>query len=316
MTGLSAQSLHSCTLHSTSTSTPRSTMSNETVSSPRTPRSWQHGVARWTLVWCHERSMTQECKALRKMLRRKAHKHGAELLCLKKARMFEQWLSVATEQYVLFTDWREVKHCVEAIAFQDPKNCPMFTSVFCIDAKQQCRAQNWASTLAERKDPIYINGSLSFAGATVMSLLQQASGVPSNDVPVTPKSPLNQLMNDGFQTVQEIQPMKDEVQAIQEPYHSLSPRTDVPILPLFELTQPKKNMQVHNMSRQRQLTKQDVLVAKPANNPMQVVLHANPQVTDLQSKVIAHVAWIWKSLVSPAEVEKALLAAMPECYED
>jgi len=275
--------------------------------------------------------MTQECKALRKMLRRKAHKHGAELLCLKKARMFEQWLSVATEQYVLFTDWREVKHCVEAIAFQDPKNCPMFTSVFCIDAKQQCRAQNWASTLAERKDPIYINGSLSFAGATVMSLLQQASGVPSNDVPVTPKSPLNQLMNDGFQTVQEIQPMKDEVQAPQRPYHTRSRRTDVPVLPLFELTQPKNDIQAHGVSQRTQLTKQDVQVTqltdnqvhtlqlcltKAANNPKAVVLHANPEVTDLQSKVTAHVAWIWTSLESPAQVEKALLAAMPESYEE
>lgn len=268
--------------------------------------------------------MTQECKTLRKTLRRKAQKYGAELLCLKKAHMFEQWLSVATERYVLFTDWREVKHCTEVIDLQGPKSRPMFTCVFCIDEKQQRRAAHWVSTLAERKDSIYINENLSCAELTVMSFLHQASKVPSNDVQVPPISPLSQPMNGdehvscSFEVArfQEIQPMKDEVQAIQEPYHSLSPRTDVPILPLFELTQPKKNMQVHNMSRQRQLTKQDVLVAKPANNPMQVVLHANPQVTDLQSKVIAHVAWIWKSLVSPAEVEKALLAAMPECYED
>jgi len=49
---------------------------------------------------------------------------------------------------------------------------------------------------------------------------------------------------------------------------------------------------------------------------MAVVLHANVEVTDFQSKVMAYVAWIWESLVCPAEVEKALLAAMPEIYEE
>jgi len=256
---------------------------------------------------------------------------------------------------VLFTDWREVKHCLAAMALQGPESRPIFTSVFCINVRQQYRAERWASTLAERRDPIYINESLQFAESTVMSLLLRASKVLSNDVQVPPMPPLNKLMNGdvqmscSFEVVhpttheqvsprfEEVQHMKDEVQAIQRPYHTLSPRTDVPILPLFALTRPKNGMQAHTPSQWTQLTKQDVPVphafqqtqlkqnqvqalpfceGKPANNPAVVVLHANPEVTAPHSNVTAHVAWIWESLVCPAEVEKALLAAMPEIYEE
>jgi len=256
---------------------------------------------------------------------------------------------------VLFTDWREVKHCVEAMDLQGPESRPIFTSVFCIDEKQQCRAERWVSTLAERKDPIYIKESLPFAELTVMSLLLQASKVLGNDVQVPPMSALNQLMNGDMQMscsfgvvhpianeqvsprFEEVQPVKDELHAAQGPYHTLSSRMDVPILPLFELAQPKSGMQAHTVSQWTQLTKHDVpvphtfqqtqlnenqvqalplCVTKPENNPVAIVSHANAEVTDFQSKVMAYVAWIWESLVCPAEVEKALLAAMPEIYEE
>merc|ERR1719245_2045813 len=97
-----------------------------------------------------------------------------------------------------------------------------------------------------------------------MSLLRQASKMFRNDVQVPPMPLLKQLMNGHVQTsrrlevahpttneqvppkFQEIQPMKDEVQVTQRPDHTTPRRTDVPILHLFELTQPKKGMQVHN----------------------------------------------------------------------
>jgi len=47
-----------------------------------------------------------------------------------------------------------------------------------------------------------------------------------------------------------------------------------------------------------------------------VFWHVDPTMTDFDFQVTAHVAWIWESLVYPAEVEKALRAAMPESYED
>jgi len=260
-------------------------------------------------------------------------------------------LSTAKEPYVLFTDWREVKPCVEAMALQGLENHPMFTSVFCIDVKQQCRAERWVSTLAERKDPIYINGSLPFAESTAMSLLLQASKMVCNE----PLSLLNDLMNCDVQTscrfevvhsttneqvpsmFEEVQPTKDEVQATQRPYHIPSRRADIPMLPLFELTRTKNGRQAHTVSRWTQLTKQDLPVlhacqqsqlkenqvqslplceTKPTNNSVTVFLHANPEVTEPQSKADAYVAWIWESLGSPAEVEKALLAAMPDRYEE
>jgi len=356
MAGPAASIFHSHTSHSTLTPpsktwTPASTPNN----TPRTPNSWQHGVPRWTLVWCHERSLKQECKTLRKMLEHTAQKYGAKLACMKKSHMFRQWLSTTKEPYVLFTDWREVKQCVEVMDLQGPECCPIFTSVFCIDERQHCRAERWVSTLVARKDPIYINGSLPLAESTVMSLLLQVSKVLRNDVQVPPILPLNQLMNGDVQTscsfevlhpttykqvspwFEEVQPMQDKVQATDRPYRTRSSRTDVPILPLFELTRPKNGMQAHTVSQRTQLTRHGMsvphafqqtrlkenqvqalplCVTKPANNPVAVVLHANPEVTDLQSKVTAHVAWIWESLVSSAEVEKALLMAMPESYEE
>jgi len=106
---------------------------------------------------------------------------------------------------------------------------------------------------------------------------------------------------------------------------------------LFELTQPKNGIQARSVSQWTQVTKQDVPVlhaiqqiqlkenqvqalpfrmTKSSNKAVTVAVHANPEVTDFQSKVKAHVAWIWESLASPAEVEKVLLAAMPEIYEE
>jgi len=282
------------------------------------------------------------------MLKRQAQKYGAELVCMKTSHMFQQWLSTTKEPYVLFTDWREVKHCVEAMTLQGPESRPMFTSVFCIHVKQQCRAECWVSTLAGRIDPIYINGSLPLAESTAMSLLLQASKVLGNDVQDSSMSPLNELMNGdvqmscSFEVVhptkndeflprfEEVQPMKDVVEATQRPYHTLSRRTDVAMLPVFELARPENGMQAHTVSHWSHLTKdvpvphafqqsrmkENQVQAKCANIPVSVVLRANPDVTYLQSKVTAHVAWIWESLVSPAEVEKALLAAMPESYEE
>jgi len=232
MTRRIASTLRSRTSYSSFTpsstnSTPRSTPSNETAFSPRTPRSWQHVVARWTLVWCHEDFLTQECQPLREMLERRSQQYGAELVCMKKSHTFQQWLSTRKEPYVLFTDWREVKHCLAAMALQGPESRPIFTSVFCINVRQQYRAERWASTLAERRDPIYINESLQFAESTVMSLLLRASKVLSNDVQVPPMPPLNKLMNGDVQmscsfevvhptTHEQVSPRFEEVQHMKD----------------------------------------------------------------------------------------------------
>jgi len=295
------------------------------------------------------------CSPLRDMLRRCAEKHGADLVCRKKSFLFAQWLSKTKQPYVLFTDWREVKGCLQAISHQGSTNRPIFTSVFGIHAKQQCRAERWVTTFAERKDPIYINGSLPFAESTVPSLLLQASKVVRNDVQVPSMSSPNRLINGdvpmscNFEVVhpttheqvprrcEEIQPMKDEVQLTQGLYHTLSRRTDVPTMPCFELSRPRNGMQAQHVSPWAQLTMRDVpvplafqqtqlkddqvqalplCVTTPTKNTLAAVLHATSEVTDLQSKVNAQVAWIWESLASPAEVEKALLAAMPESYEE
>lgn len=291
------------------------------------------------------------------MFTRQAHKHGAELVCLKKAHQFQQWLAHAEKPYVLFTDWREVKQCNEAMTIQGlDDQRPKFTSIFCVDGKQQCRAQRWASTLPERKNPIHINIGLPSSESTVNRFLQQVSEQLGNIIQVPPPSPLTQLTKDdvqpsciveGTQPAMEQEspcgcdftnPMKDGMHAPQMIEATFTAKNKVPMLPLTDLTKPQNGKPVHGVSQQNLSSREDgptLLSAfwptrltdteiqafqkyqkKPTTTARSMVAHVDPQMVVLHWQVAAHVAQIWESFSCFAEVEKALLAAMPESYEE
>jgi len=277
------------------------------------------------------------------MFTRQAQKHGAELVCLKKAHQFQQWLATAEKPYALFTDWREGKQCNEAMTVQGLDGQPMFTSVFCVDVKQQCRAERWASTLPERQSPVYVHRNLSSAESIVKRLLHQASELQGS-------TPLTQLKNndvqpscmarneEGLPCSVSTKPIEGGTRALQRTETILTAEKKVPVLSLPELTWPKNGNQVQGMSQQNHL-RRDVGPTPPSaswptqfkddeahafqeyqnkanTTAMPMVANTSPQIIVLHWRVAAHVAQIWKFFSCPAEVEKALLAAMPDSYEE
>jgi hypothetical protein len=282
------------------------------------------------------------------MFKHQAQQHGAELVCLKKVHQFQQWLATAKKPYVLFTDWREAKQCNEAITVQGLDYRPIFTSIFCVDGKQKRRAERWVKNLPERNYPMYTktNRELPSAVSTVDRLLLGSS----------PPSLLTQLMNDDLRSsciVEGAQParskesplgfdltkpMKDGMCTLRRNEPTLLAKNNVPELPLPEVTWPKNGEQAHCVSQRSHLRRDDGATLpyapwpsqpkdkevqvlqkyenKPTTAAIPAVAHADPQMAVLHWSVAAHVTQIWESFSCSEEVEKALLAAMPETYED
>jgi len=110
------------------------------------------GGVKWNLVWCHEWSHIPDTFELRNALFIQARNIGAKFILLKKAKHFHDWAMSNRNPYLLITDWREVKHCLETM---DTIKRPIFTAVFCNDEKQHKKAQRWTSKLAKRVDPVH-----------------------------------------------------------------------------------------------------------------------------------------------------------------
>lgn len=83
---------------------------------------------------------------------------GAGLLCLKKAKNFQDWsCKPGTMPYVLLTDWREVKQCMVTLQGLRPQKRPVFTVVTVETGKQYLRATDWAQQLPrDTTDPVYV----------------------------------------------------------------------------------------------------------------------------------------------------------------
>jgi len=78
----------------------------------------------WSLAWCHERCHKPATEPLRKAIDQIVSAAGGRLSCLKKAKRFAAWLSAAPQRqwpFVLLTDWREVKPCLQAMSQME---CP------------------------------------------------------------------------------------------------------------------------------------------------------------------------------------------------
>lgn len=125
----------------------------------------------WRLVWCHERCHKQENEGLRRVLGDAARNAGASLVCLKKASKFAVWLrSAQRPPYVLLTDWRELKPCINTAKQVHISNQPTFTIVFCKDARHYERASAWAKSLPPRADPVHVCKDLTFLKAFLADL--------------------------------------------------------------------------------------------------------------------------------------------------
>jgi len=97
---------------------------------------------------------------VREALSRHAKELGGGFKCFKRSEHFADWSFHVTIPYILFTDWREAKHCTSGM-----KKRAMFTVILCADERQERRAQQWVSNFMRRKDPIHlvVTSSLEFA---------------------------------------------------------------------------------------------------------------------------------------------------------
>jgi len=69
------------------------------------------------VVWCHEHCHKSHNDARKKALADLCFEHEASLVCHKKAAKFGVWLSCTVQpDYILITDWREAKPCIDIIS--------------------------------------------------------------------------------------------------------------------------------------------------------------------------------------------------------
>jgi len=109
---------------------------------------------------------------------------GATLVCLKKAGKFASWLAYGPQlPYILLTDWREVKPCMQAAAQERPKSRPTLTVVLAEMPQQFERASIWAQGLQECFGPVRVCrelGRIDVFLADVVAQLQQSVGLPAS----------------------------------------------------------------------------------------------------------------------------------------
>jgi len=106
--------------------------------------------APWRLVWCCERSYKPEEEDTRVLLAESASALQGEIMCCKKAKTFEGWLSRKNEPYALVTDGREIKPCVEGIVDAPSHRRPLLIAVLQQNPVHAARTTAWAATLPAR----------------------------------------------------------------------------------------------------------------------------------------------------------------------
>jgi len=162
-----------------------------------TQSSWQplHSEARektkpwWRLVWCHERIHKQGQIEIdrRNGVEDAAAGVGAELLCLKKAKQFEHGsCRPGTMPYILLTDWREVKPCMEIMQGHKPQKRPVFIVVICEVNRQYARATRWVQNLSkDTTGPVYICQHMGSPHTLVDGILAQLNYLLKKDAMLT-----------------------------------------------------------------------------------------------------------------------------------
>jgi len=103
----------------------------------------------WKVVWCYEHCHKKECSSQRRALAVASEKHGASLVCLKKAAKLGDWSAKQCRAlYVLVTDWRELKPCLDIFKQEDSTNHPSFTVVVCANPRSFEKASQWARRIS------------------------------------------------------------------------------------------------------------------------------------------------------------------------
>lgn len=127
------------------------------------------------VVWCHEHCHKSHNDVRRKELWRLCRDHGASLVCHKKAAKFETWLGNTLQQnYILVTDWREAKPCMDIGIMKEKA---MFTEmiVYCENEQTFKKATDWASSLPFEASRVYVASSVFDLDKLLLELLSKQS---------------------------------------------------------------------------------------------------------------------------------------------
>lgn len=131
----------------------------------------------WHLVWCYERCHKEETAEKRAMLAQAAREAGAFLVCVKKAPQLAAWLKkTRCPPFVLLTDWREVKPCLQAAAEDSGCGVPAFTIIVCQEQHTYERARNWVRRLPSGAGRVYVLRGLSTAKAFLTAMARRMVG--------------------------------------------------------------------------------------------------------------------------------------------
>jgi len=127
-------------------------------------------------VWCHERCHKEESQPKRLSLLQAAVEVGGALVCFKKALKFEvRFLSdEPLPPFLLLTDWREVKLCLQAFERHSPRSWPVCTVVLAEETPQLSRATAWAEALPEGSPRVKVFADLAEARAFAVECLTSA----------------------------------------------------------------------------------------------------------------------------------------------
>mmetsp|Transcript_14530 Transcript_14530/g.25669 ORF Transcript_14530/g.25669 Transcript_14530/m.25669 type:complete len:381 (+) Transcript_14530:129-1271(+) len=238
------------------------------------------------VVWCHEHCHKSHNDVWRKTLWRTCREHEASLVCHKKAAKFEAWLSCAKQpDYILVTDWREAKPCMEVIS-KGFKYAQMI--VYCEAENTFRKATEWVKNLPPLAGPVCVVNGMEEVNAYLLESFAKELTTEA-EVCLTP-STISECEGEpqanGLDTETTDQ---SEDEAMWSPSGvSFAPKADqvwvpcVPMLvPLIQVVAPVV-----------------APVAAPAVNP------------------IANVLGPVLSTYSAQDLSQALAEAMPDCYAD
>lgn len=255
----------------------------------------------WRLVWCNERCHKAENAERRRILSEKLRAAGASLVCLKKANRFAMWLTKAQRPpYILLTDWREVKPCLQAASREQVTNQPVFAIVLCEEATRHGhRASMWAQKLPPRIDPVHVVTDLGFLLGFLGKLGDRVQASSTTD-------PLSHLAK-----VQKIGLYPQEFLYAQLMDAQSSAGTTVPVTP----APLPENVRApaaggHGCGWLPLLATTPLLAV-----PLERTCAAAGEGASSGGKVAQMLACVCL-LSSPNEVEQLLLTAMPETYDD
>jgi len=273
----------------------------------------------WLVAWCHEMSFKQAGSMVREVLSRHASDMGGGFKCFKRSDQFAEWSSHVTRPYVLFTNWREAKHCILGM-----KKRAMLTVILCADSRQEKRAQLWVSNLTKHKDPVHpvamssldvalphlLMQALEVCGDVNLTAHPQVQAIPPTKAGERPPGTFRQtLVKERSGRVHPYFPRAQlkadmtELKGGPGPNHAFQPTWP-------ERTSGKRG---HPCSHDHPQPLVFSSQSAPSKNAVPKVLPCGELAMLNFPDVVARV---WHLLKCPEKVKCALLAALPDHYED